>query len=112
MGPEHHVERSTDATILAREALGAIRARLADLDRQARTPRLSGRRAALWRAQHEAARRGRTLRDLRGYCLDSLKHPRWLDAEDENDYLRGYRQGLQQVLSEIREVERRRVGGV
>jgi hypothetical protein len=112
MEPEPHLERSTDAMILAREALGAIRARLADLDRQARTPRLSGRRAALWRAQHEAARRGRTLRDLRGYCLDSLKHPRWLDVEDENDYLRGYRQGLQQVLSEIREVERRRVGGV
>ena len=111
MEPEQHVERSADATILAREALGAIRARLADLDRQARTPRVSGRRAALWRAQHEAARRGRTLRDLRGYCLDSLKHPRWLDAEHENDYLRGYRQGLQQVLGEIREVERRRVGG-
>lgn len=102
------MERSTDATIVARAALGAIRARLAELDRQVRSPHVSGQRAALWRAQHEAARRGRNLRDLRSYCLDSLNHPRWLDAEHENDYLRGYRQGFQQVLSEIRRIEGRR----
>jgi hypothetical protein len=103
------VERRTDATILVREALGAIRARLAVLDGQQRSPRGSGQRAAMWRAQHEAARRGQTLQDLRGYCLDALKHPRWLDAEHENDYLRGYREGLQQVLSEIRRIEGHRV---
>lgn len=101
------MERSTNVTILAREALRAIRARLADLDGQQRSPQSSGQRAALWRAQHEAARRGRTLEDLRRYCLDALEHPRWLDAEHENDYLRGYRLGLQQVLSEIRRIEGR-----
>ena len=104
------MERRTDATILARQALGAIRARLAELDGQQRSPHGSGQRAALWRAQHEAARRGRTLQDLRRYCLDALKHPRWLDAEHENDYLRGYRQGLQHVLSDIRRIEGRRAG--
>jgi hypothetical protein len=104
------VERRKDATILAREALVTIRASLAELDGQERSPRGSGQRAALWRAQHEAARRGRTLQDLRRYCLDALKHPRWLRAEDENDYLRGYRRGLQQVLSEIRRIEGRGAG--
>lgn len=103
------VERRTQATIPAREALGAIRARLAELASQPRSPCGSGQRAALWRAQHEAARRGRTLQDLRRYCLDSLDHPRWLDAEHENDYLRGYRQGLQQVLRDIRRIEGRHV---
>ena len=102
------MERRTEATTLAREALGAIRTRLVELDGQQRSPYGSGQRAALWRAQHEAARRGRTLQDLRRYCLDALNHPRWLDAEHENDYLRGYRQGLQQVLSDIRRIEGRR----
>ena len=101
------VERRTDATILAREALSTIRARLLELGGQQRSPHGSGQRAALWRAQHEAARRGRTLQDLRRYCLDALKYPRWLDAENENDYLRGYRRGLQQVLGEIRRIEGR-----
>ena len=104
------MDRRSVATILAGEALGAIRVRLAELAGQRRSPLLSGRRAALWRAQHEAARRGRTLPELRKYCLDSLDHPRWLEAEHENDYLRGYREGLQQVLSEIRRIEGRRVG--
>jgi hypothetical protein len=99
------VERRKDVTILAREALGAIRARLAELAREERGPHRSGQRAALWRAQHEAARRGRTLQELRRYCLDSLKRPRSLDAEHENDYLRGFRDGLQQVLREIRRIE-------
>jgi hypothetical protein len=31
-----------------------------------------------------------------------------LDPADENDYLRGYRQGFQTVLKEIRRVETRR----
>jgi hypothetical protein len=101
------VERSTDVTIPARAALAAIRALLAELRAQEQGPHRSGQRAALWRAQHEAARRGRTLQDLRGYCLEALRHPRGLDAEHEGDYLRGYRDGLQLVLSEIRRIERR-----
>jgi hypothetical protein len=88
--------------------LAAIRVRLAELGAQHRTPHSSGQRAALWRTQHEAARRGRTLEQLRAYCLDALAHPRGLDAEHENDYLRGYREGLQHVLSTIRRLEARR----
>lgn len=94
--------------ILAREALATIRSRLADLDHEERSDHSSGSRAALWRAQHEAARRGRTLEDLRRYCLEALRHPRGLEAEHESEYLRGYRDGLQQVLAEIRRIERRR----
>lgn len=102
------MERSIDVTIPARVALAAIRAQLAELRTQEQGPHRSGQRAALWRAQHEAARRGRTLQDLRGYCLEALRHPRGLDAEDEGEYLRGYRDGLQLALSEIRRIERRR----
>lgn len=94
--------------ILAREVLAAIRGRLAELARAERTAHASGQRAALWRAQQEAARRGRTLQQLRAYCLDALKHPRGLKPEHENDYLRGYREGLQHVLREIRRIEVRR----
>jgi len=47
-------------------AIATIQPKLAELDdAQARDPVSSGLRAALWRAQHEAARRGRTLEDLR-----------------------------------------------
>jgi hypothetical protein len=99
------VERRNDVTTFGREVLVAIRARLAELANEQRGAHRSGERAALWRTQHEAARRGRTLDDLRRYCLDALRHPQGLDAEDENDYLRGYRQGLQRVLSEIRQIE-------
>jgi hypothetical protein len=99
------VERGTDVTILARDALAAIRSKLAELASEERGPHRSGHRAALWRAQQEAVRRGRTLQDLRRFCLDSLKRPRWLDAEHENEYLRGFREGLQQVLREIRRIE-------
>jgi len=69
-----------------------------------RGPLASGRRAALWRAQQHAARVDRSLEDLRRYCLDALK-PRLLDQEHENDYLRGYREGFQAVLREIRRIE-------
>ena len=93
--------------IPSRVALAAIRAKLAELRAQEQSPHRSGQRAALWRAQHEAARRGRTLQDLRGYCLEALRHPRGLDVEHEGDYLRGYRDGLQLVLSEVRRIERR-----
>jgi hypothetical protein len=93
--------------MLAREALTAISARLAELDGEQRGPQSSGQRAALWRTQQEAARRGRSLEDLRRYCLNSLDQRRSLDPEHENDYLRGYRRGLQLVLREIRRIETR-----
>jgi hypothetical protein len=94
--------------MLAMELIPAIRARLAQLD-QADTQALrSGQRAALWRAQQHAARLDRTLEDLRRYCLESLDARRVLDAEDENDYLRGFRLGFQAVLKDIRRLELRR----
>ena len=91
----------------AREAIVAIQRHLAQLDEEEPDAVRSGQRAALWRAQHQAARKSQSLEDLRRYCLDALKHPRFLDEADENDYLRGYREGLQVVLSEIRRIETR-----
>ena len=88
------------------EVIPAIRARLAQLDQSGANAVLSGRRAAFWRAQQHAARLDRTVADLRRYCLGSLRS-RLLDEEDENDYLRGYRQGFQAVLEDIRRVEMR-----
>lgn len=90
----------------AMELIPAIRARLEELDAVPGSAVLSGRRAAYWRAQQHAARLDRTLADLRRYCLESLRS-RLLDEEDENDYLRGYRQGFQSVLEEIRRIETR-----
>lgn len=90
------------------ELIPVIRARLAELDEQRPEALASGERAALWRAQQHAARIDRTVEDLRRYCLDSLDRWRLLDPADENDYLRGYRQGFQLVLGEIRRVETRR----
>ncbi len=92
--------------VRAMELLPAIRARLRELDGQRGDALASGRRAAFWRAQQHAARPSRTLAELRRYCLDSLRS-RLLDEEDENDYLRGYRQGFQAVLEEIRRHETR-----
>jgi hypothetical protein len=92
--------------MLAMELIPMIRARLERLDAERRTPLASGHRAALWRAQQQAARIDRSLEDLRRYCLDALK-PRLLDVEHENDYLRGYREGFQAVLKEIRRIETR-----
>ncbi len=91
--------------MLAMEMIPAIRARFADLDAEQRDALTSGQRAALWRAQQHAARLTNTVEDLRRYCLDALGARRLLDQDDENDYLRGYRQGLQSVLTEIRRVE-------
>lgn len=91
--------------MLALEALAGIDRRLAQLRQVQPRPLTSGERAALWRAQREATRRGRSLDDLRRYCLEWLGRPRRLRAEDESDYLRGYRLGLQAVLSEIRRIE-------
>jgi hypothetical protein len=89
------------------QAMFAIQRHLAELDEGAPDALRSGQRAALWRAQHQAARRSQSLDGLRRYCLDALKHPRFLEPDEENDYLRGYREGLQLVLSEIRRIETR-----
>ena len=94
--------------MLAVELIPRIRERLAQLEPSRGDARISGRRAALWRAQQYAARRGRTRDDLRRYCLQALGQRRGLAAEDENDYLRGFREGFQTVLSEIRRLETRR----
>ena len=92
--------------MLAAQLIPAIRRRLSQLDGDRGDPLRSGRRAAFWRAQQHAAHRGRTLDELRRYCLDELA-PRHLDEAHENDYLRGYREGLQAVLAEIRSLETR-----
>ncbi len=101
--------------MLAMELIPSIRARLVQLEAQRsqephrrRDPLASGHRAALWRAQQHAARLDHTLEDLRRYCLESLRSWRLLDERDENEYLRGYRQGFQAVLSDIRAAETRR----
>lgn len=88
----------------ATRLIPAIRAQLVQLHAERGDSLTSGRRAAFWRVQQQAARSGRTLEDLRRYCLDALK-PRLLGEEHENDYLRGYRQGLQAALREIRRLE-------
>ena len=59
-----------------------------------------------WRAQQYAARVNHSVEDLRRYCLDALR-PRLLDDDDQNAYLRGYREGFQTVLREIRRLETR-----
>ena len=87
------------------EALAVIAERLARLEEEEPSELASGERAALWRAQQEAARPKRTLEDVRMYCLESLRRPRFLEAEHENDYLRGYRRGFQLLLREIRRIE-------
>jgi hypothetical protein len=91
-------------SLLAMELIPAIRRRLAGLDEGGGNALSSGHRAALWRAQQHAARVEHTIEDLRRHCLESLK-PRLLEEEFENDYLRGYRQGFQAVLNEIRRLE-------
>ena len=93
--------------MLAMELIPAIRSRLSELDGERGNELASGRRAALWRAQQYAARHNHTLDDLRRYCLESLKPRRFLDEQDENDYLRGYREGFQAVLTDIRRLETR-----
>ena len=99
----------------AMELIPTIRARLERLEvdrpngsRAPRDPRASGHRAALWRAQQHAARIDHTLEDLRRYCLESLHSWHFLNERDENEYLRGYRQGFQAVLKDIRAADARR----
>lgn len=91
--------------MLAAQALAGIDERLAELGHGGSEPLASGQRAALWRAQQYAARRGRSLDDLRRYCLEWLGRPRRLRSDEESDYVRGFRQGLQVVLAEIRRIE-------
>ncbi len=92
--------------MLTLEARAAIQARLAALGHEERSPRASGQRAALWRAQQQLAR-ARNLDDLRRYLLDSLQRPRLLDPEHESEYVRGYRLGFQMLLSDVRRIETR-----
>ncbi len=90
---------------MAMDAIPLIRARLAELEeRGEREPLTTGRLAALWRAQARAARIGLTIEDLRRYCLDMLRSRRALD-DDTPDYLRGYREGFQLVLRDLRGLE-------
>ena len=102
--------------MLAMELIPTIRARLEQLEAErangpgpGRDALASGHRAALWRAQQHAARIDNTLEDLRRFCLESLHSWHFVDEQDENDYLRGYRQGFQAVLKDIRAAESRRV---
>jgi hypothetical protein len=94
--------------MLAMEVIPAIRRRLATLDEESERALRSGQRAALWRAQQQAARLDRTLEDLRRYCLEALEQRSFLHDEDENDYLRGFRLGFQAGLEDIRRLELRR----
>jgi hypothetical protein len=86
------------------EAIPLIKRELAELEDAPSDSVASGRRAALWRAQAQAARLDLTIEDLRDYCLDSLKPRRFIDEQD-SDYLRGYREGFQVVLREVRRLE-------
>ncbi len=90
---------------MAMDAIPLIKARLAELEeRGGHEALITGRLAALWRAQARAARLGLTVDDLRRYCLDMLRSRRALD-DDNLDYLRGYREGFQLVLRDLRELE-------
>ena len=87
------------------ELIPAIRAMLRELDVDASsTAEASGRRAALWRAQQQAARLDATLEDVRRYCLGVLTPDRLLV---EDDYLRGFRESLEEVLLAISALETR-----
>jgi hypothetical protein len=86
------------------EAIPLIKRRLAEIENSPPDSVASGRRAALWRAQSEAARLDRTIEDLRRYCLEMLRPRRFLDEADSG-YLSGYREGFQIVLQEVRRLE-------
>lgn len=85
------------------ELIPRIHQLLAEIEAR-RDPWASGRRAALWRAQQQAAVLDHTIDDLRRYCLEALTPRRVLDQEDQ---MRGFREGLQAVLTEIRRIENR-----
>jgi hypothetical protein len=86
------------------EAIPLIKRRLAEIEHSPSGSVASGRRAALWRAQSQASRLDRTIEDLRNYCLDSLSPRRFID-ESDSEYLRGYREGFQLVLRDVRRLE-------
>ena len=87
------------------DAIPLIKGRLAELEeRGEREPLTTGRLAALWRAEARAAKLGLTIEDLRSYCLEMLRSRSALD-DDTPDYLRGYRDGFQVVLRDLRELE-------
>jgi len=87
------------------DAIPLIQARLAEVEeRGGREPLTTGRLAALWRAEARAAVLGLTIEDLRRYCLEMLRSRRALD-DDTPDYLRGYREGFQLLLRDLRELE-------
>ena len=88
----------------ALEAIPLIKQHLAEIDDSPSDSVASGRRAALWRAQSQAARVDRTIEDVRRYCLESLRPRRFID-ESDSEYLRGYREGFQLVLRELRRFE-------
>lgn len=92
--------------MLAMELIPVIRELLGELEGR-RSPVVAGRRAALWRAQQHAATLEHTVQDLRRYCLKSLAPRRFVE---ESDYLRGYREGFQAVLTEIRRIEKGQAG--
>lgn len=84
------------------ELIPTIREAIAGLDAEPESPLASGRRAALWRAQHHAANPRHTVEDLRRFCLDSLAPRRLVE---EGEYLQGYRAGFQSLLERIRDFE-------
>ncbi len=87
------------------DAIPLIKARMAQLEeRGGKDPLVTGRLAALWRAQARAARVNLTVEDLRRYCLDMLRSRRGLE-DPSPDYLRGYREGFQLVLRDLRALE-------
>jgi hypothetical protein len=86
------------------EAIPLIKRQFVELEGAPPGSVASGRRAALWRAQSQAARLDRTLEDLRDYCLESLRPRKFID-EGDSEYLRGYREGFQVVLREVRRLE-------
>jgi hypothetical protein len=86
------------------EAIPLIKQRLAETAAAPSDSIASGRRAALWRAQSEAARLDRTIEDLRRHCLEQLRPRRFIDEADSG-YLRGYREGFQIVLRDVRGLE-------
>jgi hypothetical protein len=64
------------------DAIPLIKARLAQPEeRGGREPLITGRLAALWRAEARAAKLGLTIEDLRRYCLEMLRSRRALDDD-------------------------------
>jgi hypothetical protein len=81
------------------DAIPLIKARLAELEeRGGREPLITGRLAALWRAEARAAKLGLTIEDLRRYCLEMLRSRRALD-DDTPDYACAARSARARLVS-------------